>query len=331
MHHPLTMQAIELRAFDGTSLALVERPLPQPQRGQVLVRVAAAPINPSDQMFIRGLYTIPRTLPTIPGFEGSGVVVDSGGGLLADALVGRRCAIGGQAGDGTWAQYIAVPATTCVPLLPHVGLESGAMLLVNPLTAYALVDIAVQGGHRSIVQTAAAGALGRMISELARRRGLSVIEIVRRPEQVTQLRARGAQYVLDSSAADFDAQLRVLADRLDARIAFDAVAGGTPGQVLAAMPRGARVLVYGALAEEPVMVHPGELIFQNKRVEGFWLTDWIASKPLPAVMRAALDIQTRLVDATSSKIQARFSLAEFRAALDAYAANMSAGKVLLTP
>jgi NADPH:quinone reductase-like Zn-dependent oxidoreductase len=128
------MRALELSAYEGLrALTLVEKPVPEPKPGQVLIKVAAAALNPSDLMFVRGLYGFTKSLPTVPGFEASGRVV-AGSGAYARLLIGRRVACGVQrVGDGTWAEYVVTDAMTCLPLLPCVSLEQGATLLVNPL------------------------------------------------------------------------------------------------------------------------------------------------------------------------------------------------------
>ncbi|MGA8700491.1 MAG: alcohol dehydrogenase catalytic domain-containing protein [Candidatus Sulfotelmatobacter sp.] len=108
---PATMRAVQLRAYDGNpeSVAVVEVPMPRPGPGQVLIRVAASPINPSDLMFIRGLYGFKKPLPATPGFEGSGTVVEAGSGMMPRFLKGRRVAC--TAADptvagGMWAEYL---------------------------------------------------------------------------------------------------------------------------------------------------------------------------------------------------------------------------------
>ena len=133
---------------------------PRPGIGQVLVRMAAAPINPSDIGFLQGSYGAHGGASAVPGFEGSGTVVAAGGGYLTRLLLGRRVAFSDASG-GTWAEYHAANASLCVPLKKDITLEQGAMLLVNPLTALALLSIARQGRHKALVNTAAASALGR--------------------------------------------------------------------------------------------------------------------------------------------------------------------------
>ena len=258
------MQALELSSYEGLgALNLVQKPLPETGPGQVLVEVAAAAVNPSDLMFIRGHYGFTRALPTVPGFEASGRVV-AGNGVYPRRLVGRRVAWGVQReGDGTWAQYVVADARACLPLLPRVTFEQGATLLVNPFTAWALVEQARKERRRAVVQTAAASALGLMVLRLAKRAELPMIHIVRRAEQVEQLTALGAEVVLNSSEPDFDDALHRHCKDLHATLALDAVAGEMPGRLLQAMPKGSKVVVYGALSEQGVTVSPERLIFQG--------------------------------------------------------------------
>ncbi|HEU4597223.1 MAG TPA: alcohol dehydrogenase catalytic domain-containing protein, partial [Pyrinomonadaceae bacterium] len=166
---PATMRALELRDYeDADALALVERPVPRPGEGEALVRIAATPINPSDLMFVRGLYGQKKRLPVVPGFEGSGVVVEAGDGMMGRYLKGKRVACAAPFdGDGTWAEYMLTPAALCIPLDARTELESAASMIVNPFTAWALLARARRLGAKAVVQTAAASALGRMVVRLA--------------------------------------------------------------------------------------------------------------------------------------------------------------------
>lgn len=328
---PSSMRAVVLRAYDGVSLGVEERPVPQPGPGQVLVRLAAATINPSDLMFIQGRYGIQRPLPATPGLEGSGVVVAAGGGTWSHALLGRRVACSATDEGGTWAEYTLAPANACVPLLPQVSTLQGAMLIVNPMTAWALVDTARRGGHPALVQTAAASALGRMVQRLCERFGLPLINIVRRDAQVELLRAQGARHVLDSSAPDFDEQLRGLARELRATMAIDAVAGEMTGRLASLLPRRSRVVVYGALSEQTCQVHPGSLIFRDVRIEGFWLSTWFQRLQPAELLRGALTVQRLLASELKSEVRACFPLEESDRAIDLYRSRMTEGKVLLLP
>ncbi|HTK95499.1 MAG TPA: zinc-binding dehydrogenase [Terriglobales bacterium] len=333
---PSAMRAVQLRSYDGKpeSLTLVEAPVPAPGPGQALVKVAASPINPSDLMFIRGLYGFRKPVPATPGFEGSGTVMAVGGGALAGFLKGKRVAC--HATDpattgGMWAEYIVVPANACVPLRKNIDLEVGAMMLVNPFTAWALVEEARREKHKAMVQTAAASALGQMIVRLGKKFGIPTINVVRRNEQVELLRSAGAKHVLNSADPGFEAALRELSRQLGATIAFEAVGGELSRRILSAQPKGSRMLVYGGLSLQPVQADPGSLIFEGKSVEGFWLSAWLARKSLLARAGLAGQVQKLLGADLKSPIRARYPLADVARALSEYAANMTAGKALLVP
>lgn len=333
---PTNMRAVQLRAYDGRpeSIGVVEMPVPRPGPGEVLVRVAASPINPSDLMFIRGLYGFKKPLPCVPGFEGSGTVVAAGSGMMGRFLVGKRVAC--HASDpkisgGLWAEYVATSAKNCVPLRKEVDIEQAAMMLVNPMTAWGLMDEARRGGHRAVVQTAAASALGRMVVRLGQKFSIPVINVVRRAAQIEVLRGIGAEHVLNSADAGFDSALRELCHRLGASIGFDAVAGELSARILRAQLKGSRLLVYGALSLGAVQSDPGSLIFEGKHVEGFWISGWLARKTMLGRMRIASQVQKLLASELKSEVHARLPLAETASGLTQYAANMTAGKVLLVP
>jgi NADPH:quinone reductase-like Zn-dependent oxidoreductase len=330
------MRAVQLRAYDGKpeSISAATTPVPRPAAGEVLVRMAAAPINPSDVAFINGMYGLKKPLPAIPGFEGSGTVVAAGGGVMARFLMGKRVACHASSPNvagGTWAEYLAVPASFCVPLRKQVDIEQAATMLVNPLTAWALVDEARRGSHKAIVQTAAASALGRMIWRLARKSSIPVINVVRRAEQVELLRGMGAEHVVNSSDPDFDQNLRGVCQKLDATLGLDAVAGELSARVLQAQPKGSRFMVYGGLSLSPCQIDPRLLIFEGKRVEGFWLTGWMRQRNLVSQVLVARAVQKLLAGELKTEFQARFPLEQAAQALRQYATNMTAGKILLVP
>ncbi len=331
---PATMRALELQAYEQPfeALMVVEKPLPHPGPGQVLVRMHAAAVNPSDLMFLHGKYGVQKPLPVVPGWEGSGVVVAAGRGLRAQALVGRRVACAATStDDGTWAEYMVTSAEHCLPLLPHISTLRGAAMLVNPLTAWALVNIARRDRHPALVQTAAASALGAMIRRLGCRAGLTVINVVRREEQVAQLRTQGAPYVLNSTAPDFEARLREWSQQLGAKLALDAVAGEMPGRLLQTMPHGTQVIVYGALAGEICPLDPSVFIFKQQQIGGFWLVDWLGQQGRVSQIRTAFGIQRWLNTELRTGVRAAVPLDQAVYALRLYTQNMSEGKILLLP
>jgi len=316
------------------SLALETRPVPAPGPGQVLVRIAVAPCNPSDVFLLQGLYGASKRLPAAPGWEGSGTVVEAGTGILPRWLLGRRVACASQSeGDGTWAEYFLAPAAMCIPLSRDVDDEQGAMLIINPTTAYALFDLARAGKHRAAVNLAAASQVGRMLVRLACPEGYPMIHVVRRSGQLALLRELGAEHVLDSSAADFKERLSQLCDSLGATVAFDPIAGPGSGPVLAAMPKHSTLVVYGALSEQPCGgFDPADFIFAGKRVEGFWLSDWMVRKGLLGRIAVTQRVQQLVARGIlSSTVALRLSLEEAPERLARHLASATSGKALILP
>jgi len=326
------MRAVLLKDFKSDHLVVEDIPMPALRPGHVLIKMAAASINPSDLVFLRNQYGVAKKLPVVPGFEGSGTVVSAAAGWYGRWLVGKRVACKApEDGNGTWAEYVATEAKCVIPLKREVTLEQGAALVVNPLTAYLLLRMAKDAGHQAFIQTAAASALGRMIERLSRRWGLHSINIVRRREHVELLKKDGAIHVLDTSQEGWPDQLKVLADRFKVGIAFDAVGGILSAQVADALTKGGRVVNYGALGGENCQMSPRSLIFEDKHLDGFWLSAWIKKRHPLRNIRMILECQNMLGAELRTEIQARLPLEKVHEALALYKAKRSVGKVILIP
>ncbi len=325
---PEKMRALVLHGA-GERLSLDEVPVPEPKRGEVLLRVAASPINPSDLAMLEGEYGLGWPYPLIPGLEGAGEVVASGGGFLANRLHGERVAAAANA-QGLWADYAVVPATQCVAMPDSLSFAAGASSFVNPLTAIALVDEVRRARLSCAISTAAGGALGAMIRRRAAEKGVKIINIVRKDAQVEALKAEGAQYVLNETADDFDETLKALCKELRCKMAFDAVGGGLTFRVAEALRGQGQILIYGGLSGKAASLHPGTMIFKGLTVRGFWLSKWLAGKNLPQMLMLTRDV-TRNLDGgfAETKIAHVASLEEGVAAPGLYEADMSAGKTLI--
>jgi NADPH:quinone reductase-like Zn-dependent oxidoreductase len=338
---PKNMRVLCLEAYheDVTEairgLRVVEQPLPKPSRGQVLVKIEATPCNPSDLLFLQGKYGVLKKLPTVPGWEGAGTVVASGGGFLSGWLRNKRVACGVQGDrDGTWGQYCLANARDCIPLKRELRFDAAASLIINPLSAMGLLDTARRGGHSAAVHTAGASQLGRMLLRVAGRAKYPLVCVVRRKEQVQLLRSIGAERVLNSTDVDFAEQLATACQQVNATAVFEAVAGDMTGRVLSVMPAGSCVYVYGALSEEPCgNIDPIDLIFRNKTVTGFFLGEWLRQRGAFSVLRAANRIQRMLIDGViETKVQRQIGLDEVaEGGLQRYVESMTEGKVLILP
>lgn len=325
------MKAAVLSEYTGAAgLRVEDVEKPQPGPGEVLVRVAASPINPSDLAFLEGNYSPRPPLPTRPGLEGSGTVIEVGSGVMGRYLAGKRVAfVAGSNGLGAWAQHVVVPYRLALPLSDDVSFEAGAMSVVNPLTALAFLEIAETDKHKAVVNTAAAGALGKMVDRVLTSEGIRVINVVRRPDQVERL--SGAAVVLDSSSPDFDKDLRSVCREHNATLAFDAVGGVLTRRLLAAMPPTATVMVYGGLSQQPAQADVGDLVFMDKAVTGFWLTRWLPKKGAVQSFRLWKKVQRLIGDELASEVRTTFPLESVMDAVRSYEAAMSSGKVLITP
>ena len=265
MNQSIPSTALQLRSLvqdDGTlQISLEPTPVPAPGPDEVLIRIQATPINPSDIGLLFGaadLSTVkvtgdgdrPLVTAGIPerampgmagrlgqsmpvGNEGAGLVVAAGSSPAAQALLGRTVA---AIGGAMYAQYRAVPAAQCLPLPAGATAAEGASCFVNPLTALGMVETMKREGHTALVHTAAASNLGQMLNRICQKDGVGLVNIVRRPEQAALLREIGARHVCDSSAPEFMAELTDALASTGATIAFDATGGGTlAGQILRCM------------------------------------------------------------------------------------------------
>ncbi len=268
---------------------------PTPAEGQVKIKITLASINPSDEMFIMGLYGQPRLLGNAAGFEAVGEVVESGGGPIADGIKGLRVAFVAAPGlPGTWSEFSIAEAATCIPLIPGVRDEDGAAMIVNPLTALAMFDIVKEEDSKSFLVSAGASQLSKLMISVAKDEGYSSIAIVRRDSQIEMLKELGATHVLNSESETFSKDLRTLTRSEKPRVFLDAVANQTSAQIFDAMPNRARWVIYGKLDKQlPTIMQPGQLIFQSKRIEGFWLTRWMLDKPMADKMAAIQAVQSR--------------------------------------
>ena len=323
-------KAIELLNYEGieSSFRVGQRKIKPVGDNEVLVKMYASVINPSDLMYVRGLYGIKKKLPAAAGFEGSGTVL-AVGSTVTKVKVGDRVACAAHyQGDGAWSEYMVTQSENCFPLIDSVTLEQASSFFVNPLTACGLTNISVKENRKGIIQTAAASSLGRMISRYAKRKNLPVINIVRKEEQVNLLKADGAEYVLNSETEDFERTLSKLAKKLDISYAIDAVAGKTGTQVLNALPQNGKLVIYGALSEEAVQVNAGIMIFQRKKIEGFWLSYWIADTDPKEFAEIVKDAQENIGTDFKTEVQKKFKLEDGFSALEFYKNNMTKGKVL---
>jgi NADPH2:quinone reductase len=265
MSTPIPTTALQLRSLlkaDGElELSLADVPVPEPRDHEVLVRLQATPINPSDLALLLGMADLdtlkstgtadrPVTTARMPeklmralssrvgesmpvGNEGAGVVVKAGASAAAQALLGRTVGI---LGGAMYGQYRCVAVAQCLPLPEGATAADGASCFVNPLTSLSMVETMRREGHTALVHTAAASNLGQMLNRICQKDGVPLVNIVRKAEQAELLKSQGATYVCNSSSPTFMDDLTDALAATGATLAFDALGGGRlAGQILTCM------------------------------------------------------------------------------------------------
>jgi NADPH:quinone reductase-like Zn-dependent oxidoreductase len=331
-------------------LSLVPVPIPTPGPDEVLVRIEAAPINPSDLGLLLGAADIrtakvsgtaasPVVTAAIPaplmramagrlnesmpvGNEGAGMVVAAGESPAARALIGKAVAI---LGGATYSQYRSVRAADCLVLPAGATPADGASCFVNPLTALGMVETMRLEGHTALVHTAAASNLGQMLNKICLKDGVGLVNIVRSDEQADILRKIGATHICDSSKPGFMDDLIQALATTGATLAFDAIGGGKlAGQILTAMEAAANLKAktysrYGSTVHKQVYIYggldtgPTELTrsFGMAWGVGGWLLTPFLIKVGPAEMQRLRDrVAAELKTTFASHYTQEISLAE---------------------
>ncbi|MFN6933721.1 MAG: zinc-binding dehydrogenase [Tsuneonella sp.] len=356
-------------ASDGNlTVEVAETEFPEPKGNQVLVKIEAAPINPSDLALLlggadlaNGTYTPGKLVAPMPepmlssmkarhdqrmpvGNEGAGTVVATGESDMAKAMMGQRVAcVPGAA----YSQYAIADAAMCLPIGDHSA-EAGASSFVNPMTALGFVENAKMDGQKAIVHAAAASNLGQMLVKICQEDGMELVNIVRKPEQEKLLRDLGAKWVVDSSQPDFMAKLCEAIDATDAYYGFDPIGGGTTTDAcFRAMERVAvgkmasynrygssqpkRMFIYGRLDTGPTILTPAYGF--GWTLSGWLLTPFLAMAGQETAMRMRKRVVDNLTTTFASHYKTRVTLEQMLekdAAID-YRAMKTGEKYLVTP
>jgi NADPH2:quinone reductase len=262
--------------------------IPEPKPDEVVVRIEASPINPSDLGLLfggadlstaRSSGTPDRPVVTVSmtpalmramagrldqslpvGNEGAGVVVRAGASDRAQALMGKTVAM---VGGAMYAQYRCIKASQCLVLPTGTTAAEGASCFVNPLTALGMVETMRREGHSALVHTAAASNLGQMLNRICIKDGIGLVNIVRKPEHVALLKGIGATHVVNSSAPTFTDDLLTALVATGATLAFDAIGGGRlASQILSGMEAAALRTAkeysrYGSMTHKQVYIYGG--------------------------------------------------------------------------
>jgi NADPH2:quinone reductase len=291
-----------------------------------MVQVYAAPVNPSDVFFVVGQYGSIKHFTDLPvgtGLSGAGVIVDIGEGVPQD-FIGKRVSISHMPSRpgfvGTFRKYTYIAAKTVYPFPESLSFDDIANCMgANPITIAGFMDTAEKDGHTVFINDAAASSLGKMFIRYCKKHNKTLINIVRRKDQADILKKVGAELILDSSDPDFITHLKAMIKEHKPTAYFDAISGEFPGSVLAYMPAGSTMYVYGALSNKTtVSIEGGGLIFKDHRVSNFWIPTWLKTCGKETLMKWMQEIVSDMMqggEVFGTEVSKIFKLSEFKEAL----------------
>ena len=292
---------------------------------EVLIKVLASPINPSDIMFVQNLYGIRPQLPSGAGFEGVGIVEEAGTNVKV--AIGTRVSF---TAIGAWGEYVITNHRTLIPVPEAMTDDVAAQLFVNPFTAYAMVlDSGVAPGGW-LMFTAAGSAFGKMVIQVCKMKGIKTIGTVRRPDMIDELKALGADEIINIATESVTRRVKEITGGAGVMCILEAVAGKTAAQVLPCLASGGKMLIYGSLSVEDIPLNAGVMIFKEITLKGFWLTTWMRT----AAPDARKEVLTNVIQLLASgqiqlPVEASYSLDQITEAVLHAQREGRTGKILV--
>src|ERR1700756_5712045 len=324
------MRQLQLIAHGEPSDVIELKTVPEPALGQedVLISMEAAPMNPSDFLFVRGTYGIRPAFPSSVGAEGVGRVAKIGSKVDV-ALRGKRVLILPTYEQGTWADQVVVPVRNIVPMSDEADPLQLSMIGINPATAYLLLNryVSLMPGDW-IAQTAANAAMGQYIIALAKLAGVKTLNVVRREQAAEQVRQWGGDRVVlqgDNLLKDIEGAL----DGKKLSLVLDIV-GGTPvGELAKSLKAGGSIVVFAMQSGQFPAISPMDLIYRDLSLHGFWLINWIRNAPRTEIQ----EVYRKLGDlvaagSLSAAVEHVYPLEDFKVAFEHSLKSNRSGKIL---
>ncbi len=299
---------------------------PTPGAGEVIVKMRAAPVNPADLNQIEGKYPVRAQLPATPGFEGAGIIADVDRdvtNVAAGALVILPHNI------GTWRDAVAVKADELVVVPAGIKPVHAAMLKINPMTAWRLLHDYVDLARGDwLIQNAANSAAGRAVIQIAHELGYKTVNVVRRSELISELRAEGGDVVL----VDSENLRREVQDAIGGspvRLGLNAVGGESALRLANCLAPGSTLVTYGAMSLQPLKIPNGLLIFKDLRFRGIWINKWY-DNATPAQRMEAFQHLFEMAQRglLQTKVEKAYPLSEAKTAVAHAARGQRSGKII---
>jgi len=307
-------------------LRVESRRWPRPEPDEVVVEMRAAPINPADLNAIEGKYPGKREVPTVPGFEGSGIVSELGQNV-SKLTIGSLVLLPHDI--GTWREACAVKAEQLVIVPPEVDPVQAAMLKINPLTAWRLLHGYVElTASDWVIQNAANSAAGRAVIQIAHALGYKTVNVIRREELIEELRTEGGDVVLmdDENLRD---EVKKATGGAPIRLGLNAVGGESALRLMNCLAASGTLVTFGAMSLQPLKIPNGLLIFKDLRFRGIWINKWY-DNATPAERMAAFNPIFEMAGRglLQTKVEKTHSLSEIKAAVEHAARARRCGKII---
>jgi len=309
-------------------LQISEVPIPKPEPGQIRIKLVKRPVHPADLMMVRGLYGVKPPLPSIPGAEALAIIDALGAGVAGFEPGQRVVSLGAQ---GTWSDYLIVQPTSLIPIPDSIPDGVACQMFLNPLTANLLLDSVAAKKGDWLIQTAANSTVGRIVVQLAKRRGINLINLVRRNDAIDELKRFGAEHVLSTEDEAWPKRVLEFTDGVPVTKAIDAVGGSLSLAIMSVLAQDSIFIVYGALAGQPLLIDPNSLVFGNVMVRGFWLASWFQTADSAQLQKAVSELMQLVASRELIlSVEAEYDLADFTQALQHAEYPGRQGKILLS-
>lgn len=327
------MKSVRFQQFGGPEvLELVHEPMPEPARGEVLVRVHASGVNLADSLMRENRYAVTPALPAVPGFEVAGTVERLGEGVRGIERGMRVAAplFATGAVSGGYREYVVADASIVVPIPNAVSFEAATALMMQGLTAQYLVAHAPPAG-KSVLINAAAGGVGSLLVQLAKRAGAThVVAGASSRAKLDLARSLGADAGVDYTAPDWLSALHRETGGQGPELVYESVGGSVTGAALSALAPGGELVIYGALNIQSFALGVPELIqliFKNQRIHGFALPTLLTLEGMKSALTALFELAA--TGELKVAIGGRYALEHAADAHRALSERKSVGKLVL--
>lgn len=316
-------------------LELIELPKPEPKSTEVLVKLNLVAVNQSDTATIRGVYKCTQKCPAIPGYDGVGEVIQIGaevkGIQVGDQIIKTTETIVGWS-NGTWQEYACWDESAVFPVPKELDPAYAAQLYISLLPAYVVAVSDLQlGSDQTLLITAGGSSLGRVILQLSKLRGFSVISVVRRPEEVPEIKALGATHVICSSTENITQKTLEYTNLKGVNAVIECVGGEIATKCFNAIAPGGRMIVFGMLNNQRESTFDlRKMLYSSIAVQGWWLGHWWFNTSDETRSKAMNRVIELIISGSIQPQKALvFAVEDYRKAIDAIEGTQRIGRALI--